>query len=109
MASVSSLEHLLAQETAHHEASAQNPRLQLHDAKLLLPGQHLIVEGRTRVASPVIQVSIQPQPELATKRRGKTWRGSLLGVETSQSHSISSLGHTVTIAQFCLWFHLPLS
>lgn len=50
-------------------ASAQDPGLQLVDAELLLPGQHLIVEGRTGVAPPTIQVSIQPQPKVATKER----------------------------------------
>lgn len=50
-------------------ASAQDPGLHLTDAELLLPGQHLIVEGRTGVAPPAVQVSIQPQPKAATKER----------------------------------------
>ena len=48
------------------EASAQNPGLQLLDAELLPAGQHFIVEGRTGVASAMVQVSVQPQPKLAT-------------------------------------------
>ena len=51
--------------------SAQNPGLQFLDAELLPQGQHLIVEGRTGVASPVIQVSVQPQPKVATKGERK--------------------------------------
>lgn len=50
-------------------ASAQDPGLQLLDAELLLPGQHLIVEGCTGVTPPMIQVSIQPQPKVATKEK----------------------------------------
>lgn len=52
-----------------HRTSAQHPGLQLTDAELLLPRQHLVVEGRTGPASPTVQVSIQPQPKLATGKK----------------------------------------
>lgn len=61
------------------EVSAQNPGLQLLDAKLLLPGQHFVVKGSTGVASPVVQVSVQPQPKLATREKRKR------AVKTAQS------------------------
>lgn len=86
--------------------SAQNPGLQLLDAELLLPGQHLIIEGGTGVASPVVQVSIQPQPKVATKEKRKVSTAHSWALGPSRS-TPSALGHTVTIAPFCL-FHLPL-
>lgn len=71
MAFMSRAEHLGFRNLPTTGASAQGPGLQLLDAELLLPGQHLIVESCAGVASPVIQVSIQPQPKLATKEKRK--------------------------------------
>lgn len=51
------------------QASAWHPGLQLHDAELLVPGQHLVVEGCAGLTPTTVQISIQPQPKLATKEK----------------------------------------
>lgn len=80
--------------------SAQNPGLQLLDAKLLLPGQHFIVEGGTGVTSPTVQVSIQPQPKLATKEKRK-WAVEMaqlvhcyISMKTCLQHQRKKLGRS---------------